>query len=303
MTGGATSPSLATDVAGLNARLAGFSTDEGFAKGLAFAPRPTDVFIATYPKCGTTLLQQIVHGLRTGGDLDFREITAVIPWIELAHDIGLDPEAEQKAEPRAFKTHLGWNQVPKGGRYIWVLRDPSAVVVSFYHFFEGWFFEPGAIDLETFALEHVLAREGGRDYWAHLASWWPHRHENNVLALCYEDVVADLSETVRRVAGFIGVGEEPERIGIATRQAGKDFMQRHPTLWDDNLLREARNAACGVPPDAGSTKVRTDAASKPSDVLTEKVRAAWRARWESVVLPVTGCTDYAALRERIANGD
>ena len=39
--------------------------------GLAMKPRPTDVFVSTYPKCGTTWMTQILHMLRTGGNMDF----------------------------------------------------------------------------------------------------------------------------------------------------------------------------------------------------------------------------------------
>ncbi|MEO1935709.1 MAG: sulfotransferase domain-containing protein [Myxococcales bacterium] len=48
---------------------------------LAGKERPSDIFLATYPKCGTTLIQQIVHGLRTVGDMDFRDISGVVPWL------------------------------------------------------------------------------------------------------------------------------------------------------------------------------------------------------------------------------
>ena len=275
-----------------------FSTPEGAARATTFVPRPTDVFVATYPKCGTTLMQQIVHGLRTGGDMDFEDISGVVPWIELAQDLGIDPEAEQRANPRAFKTHFDWDGLPKGGRSIYVLREPLAALVSFHHFFSGWFFEDGAIDLETFALDYVWHREGVHDYWAHLVSWWPHRHDVDVLYLLYEDVVADLEGTVRRVADFIGVAADEARLALATRQAGLDFMRAHPVPWEDRLLRRARNGAMGLPVDAGSSKVREGSTVGRERTVGPRVREAWAERWRRVVEPVTGCADYAALREK-----
>ena len=66
------------------ATMARMISPEGIAKGLAFRPRPTDVVISPYSKSGTTWMQQIVHGLRTRGDMDFDDISRVVPWIETA---------------------------------------------------------------------------------------------------------------------------------------------------------------------------------------------------------------------------
>jgi hypothetical protein len=74
--------------------------------GLAYQPQPTDVIISPYAKCGTTWLQQIVHGLKTRGDIDFDDISRVVPWLEWAYELGLDIYAPQKGTFRAFKSHL-----------------------------------------------------------------------------------------------------------------------------------------------------------------------------------------------------
>lgn len=84
----------------------------------AFGPpslsiQATDVWIATYPKCGTTWIQQIVHGLRSRGAMDFPEISYVVPFVERAAQLGVDLNAPQVAAPRAFKTHLPWSQLPR----------------------------------------------------------------------------------------------------------------------------------------------------------------------------------------------
>src|SRR5258707_1257282 len=95
----------------MHQRMENFSTPEGWQKGLDYRPDPTDVFIVTPPKCGTTWMQQIVHGLRTRGSMDFDDISRVVPWINMAHDMGIDIYEPQMATPRAFKTHTPLNEL------------------------------------------------------------------------------------------------------------------------------------------------------------------------------------------------
>lgn len=110
---------------------------DGDAPPRAYEPRPTDVIISPYGKCGTTWLQQTFHQLRTGGDMDFDDISRVVPWIETAPVLELDINAEQRVEPRGFKSHLARNALPDGARYVVSLRNPKDAFVSMYRFMEG----------------------------------------------------------------------------------------------------------------------------------------------------------------------
>lgn len=90
-----------------------------------------------------------------------------------------------------------------------VLRDPMDVLLSFYHFFEHWFFEPGTVSLEAFAREFWLERDvpssrmSNASYFVHLTSWYERRHDPNVLMIFYEDLHDDLQAQVCLVAKFI----------------------------------------------------------------------------------------------------
>src|SRR5215470_1738539 len=81
-----------------------------------FVTRPTDVIISPYGKCGTTMLQQMFHTLRTRGDMDFDDISRVVPWIEMSPILRIDLNSPQRAEPRGYKSHLSYRSVPKGAR-------------------------------------------------------------------------------------------------------------------------------------------------------------------------------------------
>ena len=276
-----------------------FVTEEGIGYAHAFRPRPSDVIIATYPKAGTTWMQQIVHGLRTRGDMAFDEISGVTPWIELAFDLGIDLSAEHVAEPRAFKSHWNATQVPDGCRYICVLRDPRDTMVSFYRFMNGWFLEPDAVPIDPFVYFIVNREHPGGNYWEHLLSWWRRRDEEDVLMVTFEDLKHDLERQVRRVAGFLELDSDERTIRIATQHAHFDFMKAHESQFDDHLTALGRNAACGLPPDARSTKVRSGKVGSHVGLLSPETTKLLEERWREVVEAETGLPDYPSLRREL----
>lgn len=278
-------------------RVACMITPEGMGRALAFKPRPDDVFIAPFPKSGTTWLQQIVHTLRTRGDMAFEEITEVVPWLELAHDMGIDVQGEQRARPRAFKTHLAWDLVPKGARYIVAVRDPRDVLVSQFHFWNGWFYEAGAVSIDDIAMGLFLNPNVPFSYWRHLKSWWPQRTRPDVLMLCYESMLADPEAAIRRIAAFIGVPLDDALLRLTLEHSSVDFMRARVRQFDDHLVREARDAACGLPPgDSGGHKVRSGKAGGHEAVLSDAVRAALHEAWQREIAVPLGLPNYAALR-------
>lgn len=285
-----------TTLAEVHARQARMITKEGLRCALAFQPQPSDIIITPYAKSGTTWVQQIVHGLRTRGDMDFAEITAVIPWLEMAYDLGMDLAQPQKGHPRAFKSHLRWDLVPKGARYIYVIRDPKDIVVSMYHFLAGWWFETGSISLTLFAREQFLQPQSANSYWAHICSWWPHRHDPHVLFLCYEDMKLNLSLSVQRIAAFIGCALNDELLEIVVRQSSLDFMRAHQRQFDDHLIREARDALCGLPPGGDSSKVRTGNVGDHARELSPEVSVDFDRVWQEEIEASLGFSSYAALR-------
>ena len=111
-------------------RLSLLITKEGRETFENFAPRSTDVIVVTPPKCGTTWMQQIMHQLRSGGDMTFEDIDDVVPWIEAAYDVGQDLDDEHKYQPRCFKIHTWYEACPKGAKYIVVYREPCAAFYS-----------------------------------------------------------------------------------------------------------------------------------------------------------------------------
>jgi len=292
----------ATTIAEFHAIHARMVSMEDIAQGLAFAPRPSDVIITPFGKCGTTWLQQIFHTLRTRGDTDYDDISAVVPWIEMAAALGQDLDAEQKAELRGFKSHLGWGLVPKGARYIVAIRDPRDALVSMYRFMEGWFIEPGAISLETFAREDYLRDTGGPFYWSHLASWWPVRHDPTVLMLSYEQMNRDPSATIRRVAAHCGIPLDDELLAITLRNSSLDYMLAHKHQFDDLGMRTLSERRGGLASGSDSAKVRLGQVGSHRRELSDDLIAELDAIWDGRITTRFGFPDYAALESALVQG-
>lgn len=307
----------------LKHRLSKFETEEGRLHGLSYKPRANDIGISTTPKAGTTWVQQICHQIRCAEIqpeicMDFDEISAVVPWIELAFDQGQDLDADQppvihNTLPRLFKTHCWYNHCPRFPKTIVVFRDPCDVLLSFYNFFDGWFFTPGSIDIETFAEGFWLARGVPDDtkmqnasYFVHLISWYERRRvdDSAVLIVFYEDLVDDLEGQVRRIAKFLSNEnhnfETEQVIQHAVHHSTFSFMKQHECRFDEKLSKFARNEACGLPRDAGMSKSKLDKgiAGVAASRMSEELRSKIQEKWDAVVLAATGCATYAQLRQK-----
>lgn len=263
-----------------------------------FKPRSSDVMISPFAKCGTTWLQQIVHSLRTGGDMDFTDIYEVVPFIEIAPEMGIDLDGPQKAEPRAFKAHFDWDDAPKGCRYIVSFRDPQDAVVSFYHFMTGWLIEPGAIPLDDFVSCSYLDRDGGADYWDHMASWLRQRENADVLLLTFEEMKDDLRGVVERIASFVGVDDQAS-IDTAIDHSSFEFMSSHSEPFSEPWQRRRMARLLEIPVESDATKVRRGTVGDNQAELSTATRARLDQIWEQTIAIEFGYPSYRDLDEAL----
>ena len=106
----------------LAARNARMHSTEAIRHGRAFDVRASDVFVVTYPKCGTTWVSAIAHFLRGGDEDDFGEICEVMPWDIIARDCGQNCNDEQIRSPRLFKSHEAVWKSKFYGAFVLILR-------------------------------------------------------------------------------------------------------------------------------------------------------------------------------------
>lgn len=268
---------------------------EGAAAFHPYQPRSTDVVISPYGKCGTTWLQQTFHTLRTGGDMGFDDISRVVPWIETAPGLGLDINAEQKAEPRGFKSHLSYDALPKGARYVVSLRNPKDAFVSMYRFMEGWFIEPRTVPMEHFYQGWISPGPQGSNYWDHLLSWWRQRDNPDVLLLTYEHMIETPEAHVRMLADFCSIALDDELLALTLERSSLAYMLAHKDKFADPMMRALSEKRCGFAPGSDSAKVRKGGVGGHKKELPPEIGELIDAAWAEYVEPKTGIADYAAI--------
>jgi Sulfotransferase domain len=194
-----------------------------------FRPRPDDIFIASYPRSGTTWMQMIVYQMTSGGDMDFQHVSAVCPWFERSTYSGKD--LESLPSPRIFKTHLRHYLLPRQPcRYIYVMRDGRDVAISLFHFYRSHFGFVGTFS-EFFNMFLRGKVEGG-SWFSHVAGWLAHRDDPNVLLLRYEDLARDLESSVDAIARFCGITLPAGGMPRILERSSFAFMKQHESRFD-----------------------------------------------------------------------
>lgn len=263
-----------------------------------YVQRDDDVFITSWGKSGTTMMQQMFHQLRmiaaTGAcDMDFDDISRMTPWEDTAVMLDCDMEQTQRAAPRGFKSHREYERLPPRARYVVTLRDPHETYVSFYRFFDGWHFERGALSLDEFFPLWMLGGPGGCDYYTHLLSWWARRGEPDTLLASYRWAASNRAAMIRQLAAFCGIAADDKLVAQVESLTSREFMLTHRDKFDDAMMCRVMEERLGIPDDGDSTKVQaegSDARAVPAAIAAQ-IDAIWTKR----VAPVTGHANFAAL--------
>jgi hypothetical protein len=209
----------------INGYKAPSNTPERWEELKEYPVRPDDVFIVSFPKSGTTWMQQIVKLLRSDGQPDDVTVDRAIPWLEVIDsDFGklnkYTPDMATSSDvlsPRAFKSHLPYEWVPGGvphttpAKYIYVMRNPKDTCVS------GWYHLNNMSQHSKSKVpwdKHVarLLEPPYAGWYNHVLGWWKHRDSPNILCIKYEDMKRDPLTAICTVANFIGIENVTDRL-------------------------------------------------------------------------------------------
>jgi aryl sulfotransferase len=223
-----------------------------------YRPRRDDIVIATYPKCGTTWMQQIV-GLLIFQTPEPKPIMQVSAWIDRRFPQPIEAviaQIEAQEHRRFLKSHMPLDALPfyDEVKYIHVARDGRDASMSFHNHAAGFTVQMLA-GLDRAGLEDEAV---GRPYPEILAdpaeffhrwitrgevpghedgspsmsffelerSWWAARKYPNVLLVHYNDLKKDLRREMQRIAEFLDIAVAPALWPELVEAAGFEAMRR-----------------------------------------------------------------------------
>jgi hypothetical protein len=205
-----------------------------FLRGRAsFDARADDVYVASYPRSGTTWTQVIAYLIVSGEtDFHFRHLAEVSPWWErnLAHRSDATAELRAMPGPRVLKTHLPYRWLPSGARYLYVWRNAEDVAVSYYYLYRRYldFDGPFAEFFERFLRGDVQYKS----WFRHVAGWEAHQDDPRVLFIPYDEMRSQTRSWVRRIAEFLDVELSEERCEAIVRQTDFGSMKAAEDKFD-----------------------------------------------------------------------
>ncbi|XP_059318725.1 flavonol sulfotransferase-like [Lycium ferocissimum] len=198
-----------------------------------FKAQPSDIYLCSFPKTGTTWLKALTFAIMTRDNFD----DSTNPLLtKVPHDCVPFLEIEYPSDPTSLDielpllaTHIPYTCLPpsiieSNCKIIYICREPKDTFVSWWHY--------GKKQSETFSLESTITLEQ-KFHWFHdgksiYGPYWDHVLEflkasenrpESVFFLTYEDLKSDTICYVKKLAEFMGkpFSEEEVNRGVVEK--------------------------------------------------------------------------------------
>nr|XP_039253510.1 sulfotransferase family cytosolic 1B member 1-like isoform X1 [Styela clava] len=233
--------------------------------------RKDDVFIATYPKAGTTWVQEITWLICNNADTEAAKtspLTARSPFIETI-DISTEIKGLQSIESwpinsrRIIKTHLPYELLPeelskesgKNCKIIYVARNPNDLCVSYYFFHHLNVTMESSGTWNNFLDKFCSGGVSWGSWFSHTLKFWKESQEDKRIHFTtYEKMKKDLRGEVVSLSKFLSVDLTDEQIDSITTHCYFSNMRNNITTnythtakygWDFDNYKFMRKGEVG----------------------------------------------------------
>ncbi|XP_057597662.1 sulfotransferase 1C2-like [Hippopotamus amphibius kiboko] len=203
-----------------------------------FEAQPDDLLICTFPKSGTTWIQEIVDMIEQSGDVEKCQREAIQhrhPLLERARPP--QPSGVEKARavppPRVRRTHLPTQLLPpscweNNCKLLYVARNAKDCMVSYYHFQRMNQTLPSPGTWEQYFETFISGKVGWGSWFEHVIGWWEMRDRCQILFLFYEDIKRDPKQEIQKVMQFMGKNLDEVVLDRIVQETTFEKMKANP---------------------------------------------------------------------------
>jgi hypothetical protein len=197
--------------------------------------RREDVFIASYPRSGSTWMRFLLYELLACEPAEFISVQENVPGVE----------DQKKAKPlvngsgRLLQTHEFYRN--EYHRAIYLVRDVRDVVISEFYFWQ----RKGVIkdNFDSYFHNFLYGRVNPFGQWGpHIISWLDSQEKKSgeVFVLRFEDLRKDPEGVLRDILRFLNVPRDPETIRQAIANNTLDRMREKENQAPKTIFRANR---------------------------------------------------------------
>jgi hypothetical protein len=192
---------------------------------------PDDTFLVSYPRSGNAWVRFLIGNLaHPDNPVTFANVESVLPYV----DIHADHVLLRAPRPRIMKSLEPF--FPPYPKVIYVVRDPRDVAVSYHYILIKDHHLPDGFPMDEFLPLFLSGETFGVKIgsWAdHVMSWVKMRQATErFLVVRYEDLLEDTPRELARLAEFLEVPPDPQRIANAVEMSSAPRMRKlEKTEW------------------------------------------------------------------------
>ncbi|HVN18034.1 MAG TPA: sulfotransferase domain-containing protein [Dongiaceae bacterium] len=181
---------------------------------------PSDAFVGSYPRSGSTWLRFILVELLAGQDSGFSDVNRISP------DVGDHAGARTllAGGGRLIKTHEIYREAYR--KAIYLVRDPRDVIFSEYAYYKALGF--AGDDFDEFLDEFLRKGVNPFGTWSHHAHSWLDAAESgkaDILVVRFEDMRQDTQSALGEMMEFLKVPVSASAIRAAVQHNSLDRMK------------------------------------------------------------------------------
>lgn len=206
-----------------------------------------DVWILSFPKCGTTWTQEMVwlvsHDLdyKTASEVNLLDRSIFLEFSTIIVNFPGDTidEVDKASRPRHIQCHLPMALLPKQiwtvrPKLIYCARNPYDATVSYFHHHRHLHGYQGSMHdfLEGILSEQVLFNP----QIPHTLDFWNIRREMNILFIHFEDMKTNMPEVLRRVCTYFNKSYTEQQLKELEKHLSFEVMRNNKSANNSCVL-------------------------------------------------------------------